>query len=47
MNALTDIGCADVVANHKENRVDVTFDPAAVTLALIKEEITEIGFTVA
>ena len=46
MNALTDIGCTEVNANHKENKVDITFDPAVVTLDQIKEEIAEIGFEV-
>ena len=46
MNALKDIGCADALANHSENKVEVTFDPAIVSLAQIKEEITEIGFEV-
>lgn len=46
MNALTEIGCAEVVANHENGKVEVSFDPAVVSLDAIKVEIQELGFDV-
>jgi len=47
VNALTDIGAAKVTANAKKGWVEVTFDPAQLTVDAIKKEIAETGYTVA
>jgi copper chaperone CopZ len=46
VNALIDIGCAEVIVNMAQAKADITFDPDVVTLEQIKAEIEEIGFDV-
>jgi len=46
VNGLTDIGAAEVVADHTQNRVEVSFDPVKLSIEEIKQEIAEIGFEV-
>jgi copper chaperone CopZ len=47
-NALRKIdGVEDVSASHAANLVGVTFDPAKVTRAVLKEKIETLGYAVA
>ena len=45
-NSLSGIGAAVVKADASKNEVYVEFDPAKLTLAEIKNEITETGYRV-
>ena len=40
-------GVEDVTASHKESLVGVTFDPAKVTPAVLREKIAALGYDVA
>ncbi|MCL2216119.1 MAG: cation transporter [Defluviitaleaceae bacterium] len=42
--ALEDLGVAEVFASAKEQKVEIIFDPAKLTLDAIKKEIIEIGY---
>ena len=39
-------GVSSVAASHVEQRVDVSFDPAAVDLEAIKQKIGKLGYSV-
>mgnify|MGYP001079595348 CR=1 FL=1 len=50
-NAITRVlkqvnGVEDVAASHKEGTVEVTYDPAKATIAVFKEKIEGLGYTV-
>jgi copper chaperone CopZ len=40
-------GVSEVSASHKDERVDVSYDPAQVDLAAIKAKIEKLGYRVA
>ncbi|MCL2839670.1 MAG: cation transporter [Defluviitaleaceae bacterium] len=44
--ALEDIGVAEVIASSTEQKVEITFDPAKLTLETIEKEIAEAGYIV-
>ena len=46
VNALTDLGVANVIASAKDSRVSFDFDPSKLTLDTIIEEIKDIGYEV-
>ena len=46
VNALEDMG-VHAVASAQNGTVEVNFDPLAVTLAIIKDEINDIGYVCA
>jgi len=45
INALTDMGAKNVAVSAQSSTVEVTYDPANVTLDSIKNEINDMGYT--
>jgi copper chaperone len=40
-------GVEQAAASHRDHRVEVTFDPAKVTVDALRDKITGLGYTVA
>ena len=45
VNELTDMGAAGVAASAENNTVEITYDPAVVSLEAMKNEISDMGYT--
>jgi len=46
ITALEDIGIIDASASAKEQKVELSYDPAKLTLEDIEKEITEAGYEI-
>jgi len=46
VNELMDLGAHSVAASAPNKTVEIEFDPAVITLATIKNELQEMGYTV-
>jgi len=44
VNALTDLGAANVVASAKNSTVEFAYNPTTLSLADIKNELTDMGY---